>query len=165
MDINAQKEQFSVAYVRAVAAVAGYATGKFDVDDDSVDLTLAERGGRGTIRSPRIDLQLKCTDQDIVRDDRLAFELSLKNYEELRPANLATPRILVVVLVPNDVAQWLQHSEQELALRRCGYWVSLLGMPETSNTAGVTIDVPRRQVFNPEAVRQIMETIGNGGAP
>ncbi len=165
MDLNAQKEQFSVAYVRAVAAVAGYATGKFDVDDDSVDLTLAERGGRGTVRSPRLDLQLKCTDQDNLRDDRLAFELSLKNYEELRPINLATPRILVVVLVPNDVTQWLQHSEQELVLRRCGYWISLRGLPETSNTASVTIDIPRRQVFTPDTVRRIMETVGNGGAP
>ena len=165
MDLNAQKEQFSVAYVRAVAAVAGYNTGRLDVDDDSVDLTLAERGGRGTIRSPRLDLQLKCTEQAVLRPDRLAFELGLKNYDDLRPTDLATPRILVVVLVPADVDEWLDHSEQQLALRRCGYWVSLRGRSETPNAASVTIDIPRHQVFTPQAVTNLMATVGNGGAP
>ncbi len=34
MDINAQKEQFSLAYVQAVAAVAGYSWSQPSVDED-----------------------------------------------------------------------------------------------------------------------------------
>jgi hypothetical protein len=41
VDLNAQKEQFSRAYVFAVAAVAGYATYTPSVDDDSFDLWIA----------------------------------------------------------------------------------------------------------------------------
>ena len=37
MDIAAMKEQFSKAYVRAVAAVAGFSGYEPEVDDDSVD--------------------------------------------------------------------------------------------------------------------------------
>ena len=165
MDMGSQKEQFSIAYARAVASVAGYAAAKFDVDDDSVDLSLAERGGKGTVRSPRLDLQLKCTEQDIMRDDHLAFALGIKNYDDLRPENVLVPRILVVVLVPDRVDDWLAQSEEELALRRCGYWVSLRGMPGTNNSTSVTIDIPRSQMFTPAVLRDIMERVGNGGAP
>ena len=37
MDINQQKEQFSSNFVRVVAAVAGHALYKPEVDEDSVD--------------------------------------------------------------------------------------------------------------------------------
>ncbi len=58
--LNQMKEQFSHAYVKAVAAVAGFAWYKPSVDDDSIDLGLAQRGGGGTTRSPRLEIQLKC---------------------------------------------------------------------------------------------------------
>ena len=35
-----QKEQFSIAFVRAIAAVSGYNITRCEVDDDSVDLGL-----------------------------------------------------------------------------------------------------------------------------
>jgi hypothetical protein len=36
MDINQQKEQFSITYVRAIAAVAGYSLYRPEIDNDSV---------------------------------------------------------------------------------------------------------------------------------
>jgi hypothetical protein len=38
MDINQQKEQFSITYVRAIAAVSGYSIYRPEIDNDSVDL-------------------------------------------------------------------------------------------------------------------------------
>ncbi|MCL6543278.1 MAG: DUF4365 domain-containing protein [Roseiflexus sp.] len=46
MNLSRQKEQFSIAWVRAVVSVAGYAVYHPEVDDDSVDLGIAVRGGR-----------------------------------------------------------------------------------------------------------------------
>ena len=60
MDLNQQKEQFSRAYVQAVAAAAGFATYIPDVDDDSIDMGIAA-GGKESRRRPRLELQLKCT--------------------------------------------------------------------------------------------------------
>jgi len=34
---------------------------------------------------------------------------------------LQVPRILVVVVVPGDVASWVRATEEELVLRHCGY--------------------------------------------
>src|SRR5581483_7510794 len=66
MDLSQKKQEFSNAYVKAVAAVCGYATHQPSVDDDSVDLGIAARGGGGTVRSPKLDLQLKCTARHLV---------------------------------------------------------------------------------------------------
>ena len=88
MDLNAQKEQFNRAYVQAVAAVAGYAWYVPSVDDDSVDFGIAEKGGRGTVRSPRLEFQLKCHAAETPATDQLSFQLKLKNYDDLRPTDL-----------------------------------------------------------------------------
>src|SRR3954454_9711632 len=102
MDIAQRKEQFSHAYVRAVASVAGYTVYKPEVDDDSVDLGLAAKGRGDTIRSPRLEMQLKCTAQNVVRTAHVGFELNKKNYDDLRGSDLLVPRILVVVVVPEQ---------------------------------------------------------------
>ncbi|MEH2410455.1 hypothetical protein [Nostoc sp.] len=52
MHITQRQEQFSNAYIRAVAAVVGYTLYKQEVDDDSIDLGIAAKGAIGTIRSP-----------------------------------------------------------------------------------------------------------------
>ena len=59
LDLSAQKEQFSHAYVRAVAAVAGFAVAKPEVDDDSVDLSIKSK--LHSVR-PQVDVQLKCSE-------------------------------------------------------------------------------------------------------
>jgi hypothetical protein len=113
MTIDDQKEQFSFAYARAVAAVAKVAVSEPAVDDDSVDLEFKLKGGGGAFRSPQLGAQVKCTETANVHQDHIAYALKLKNYEELRPTNLLVPRILIVVTVPDDLNDWLNHSEQE----------------------------------------------------
>ena len=68
-----QKEQFSKAYIRAIAAVGGLRVSEPEVDDDSIDMTLAARGGSGGVRSPKLDLQLKCTASGPVTSSHLDF--------------------------------------------------------------------------------------------
>ena len=164
MDINQQKEQFSNAYIQAVASVAGYSLYRPDVDDDSVDLGIAARGGTGPILSPRLELQLKCTSREILDSASVKYPLNLKNYNDLR-INTLVPRILVVVLVPDNLNEWLQQSEQELCIRYCGYWVSLRGQTATRNTTAVTVELPRSDRFTVEAIRGIIGRISLGGVP
>jgi hypothetical protein len=132
MDLNDQKELFSKAYVRAVAARSGYTAHEPELDRDSVDLEIAAIAGSGTYRSPKLDLQLKCTSRDIVDATHVKFPLKIKNYDDLRLPNYQVPRILVVVVVPGRIHDWLAQSEDELVLRHCGYWVSLRGREESS---------------------------------
>ena len=156
MDTSQRKEQFSHAYVRAVASVAGFSISRPEVDYDSVDLTLSGTTVDGIPSRPRIDLQLKCTSEAIVRDDRVIYPLKRKNYDELTLTNILAPRLLVVVLIPKSEAERLRQTEDELVMRRCGYWVSLWGNPETTNQTKVTISLPRSNVFDVAGLRGLM---------
>lgn len=165
MTLDDQKEQFSFAYVRAVAAAAQIAVSEPAVDDDSIDLMFQQRCSGAIVRSPRLEAQVKCTEAAPVHPAHIAYPLKLKNYDELRPLDILVPRILIVVLVPDDLGDWLSHSEQELAMRRCGYWFSLRGALATANTANVTVHLPRVNQFTVAQLRGIMQRIGDGRNP
>jgi hypothetical protein len=165
MDLDQKKEQYSHAYVKALAAVAGFAWSQPSVDDDSVDLGLSQKGGNGIIRSPRLDLQLKCAARAAPTEEEFGFSIKLKNYNDLRETYLMIPRILVVVFVPDQTEDWLVWSETELVLRRCAYWLNLYGLPASAYEKGQTVQMKRQQTFTAEALRGIMERIGNGGRP
>ncbi len=165
IDPSAQQEQFSRAYVHAVVTVAGFSVvPPASPDDDSVDLAIAARGTMGLVRSPRVDVQVKSVRLP-VEGDPWMYPLKVKNYEELRHTDYLVPRILVVVSLPGDLGEWLRQTEVELALRHCGYWTSLRGMPATSNEHKVSISIPRERVFSVEALRAMFHRVGQGGQP
>ena len=166
MDRNAHKEEFSYAYIHAVAAAAGYlcANATRLMDMEGIDVTIAALGVQGTRRCPRIDLQVKCTSrEDLVHDDCIKYPLEVAAYDNLRFDDPSIPYYLVVVLVPNNIDNWLEHSENELLLRHCGYWISLAGKPQTSNTTSITVQVPRENLFTPDALKGFMENLAAGG--
>jgi hypothetical protein len=162
MNLNKQKEQFSIACVRAVVAAAGYNVYKMEIDEDSVDLGIAATASLDLPLRPRLDLQLKCTAAEgVLHDQFIHFPLRIKNYGDLTNIGLV-PQALVVVLVPTEVEEWLTQTEEQLVLRRCGYWLSLLGEPEVDNAESVTVRVPRAQQFTPLAVQDMMRRINDG---
>lgn len=165
MELSLRKEQFSNAFVHAAAAVAGFSTSKPNVDDDSIDWTISQRGGNGAIKSPKLDLQLKCTGAPDFGQDHLRFAVSIKNYEDLRAENTQVPRILVVVTVPAELNDWLELNEEVLSLRKCAYWLSLRGHPPTENVETVTVMLPRTQRFDHASLGEMMNRIGDGGVP
>ena len=161
MHLDQQKEQFSKAFVHAVATIAGYGTYQPAVDDDSIDLGIAARSGLHTTRRPRLELQLKCTHIDEGGDEFLAYDLKVKNYNDLR-ADTIVLRILVVVLVPPDVTSWIEISNHEMCLRHCAYWMSLKYLPVTTNAHTVRVQIPRAAKFTPQELRGLMVKVNIG---
>lgn len=157
MNLNEQKELFSLAYIRAVAAGAGYQTTRPELDNDSVDgILMADFGPR-----PQIKFQAKATSQQIVRGENIHFALPIKNYDDLR-ADTRTPRILIVVLMPSDTSQWLTQTQEQLCLRYCGYWLSLEEHQEVGNTTSVTVHIPLVNMFNVEQLVDLMTKVEKG---
>ena len=116
------------------------------------------------IRAPRIELQLKATSLDTVDPSFVRYPLKVKNYDDLRPDNILVPRILVVVVLPSDdLGDWLEHAEAQSIIRRCGYWISLRGMPATNNVATVTVPIPRAQLFSPVTLGELIDRVGQNG--
>lgn len=166
MELNDRKEHFSNAYLQAVASVAGFGMYK-PFPDVGLDWGLSEVGANGTSKSPRLEVQLKCKAATIPNSGDISFALKPKTYNDLRveQVDLTVPRILVVVLVPDDIESWLEQSEEKLTIRRCGYWASLRGMKEVGNTSSVTVRLPRSNLFTVDALASIMQGIGDGDWP
>ena len=122
------------------------------------------RGGEGIVFSPELNLQLKCTSRDVLDGQFIRYPVSRKNYRDLI-INSQVPRLLVVVLVPENLENWLQQSEDEMCMRYCAYWVSLRGQPERLNTANVTVELPRSNQFTVETLKSIMQRLSQGGLP
>lgn len=167
MHITSQKSEFSVAFIHAVASVAGYSfMGSPRIDDDSVDLVLGATRKHGTMRkAPRLDVQVKCTETDGGVGDTLAYPLPMKNYDDLRVEDVHVPHILVVLCVPRDLEDWLHETAEQTAMRRVAYWCSLRGAPAVDNDHTKTVHLPRAQRFTVAALKQIMTRIGEGAGP
>jgi hypothetical protein len=162
MFLTGKLEQFSFAYVCALAAQAGLNRSKFELDDDSIDVTFSSKGYPGKFRNPSIQLQLKCSSQQLISGSVIKFPLSVKNYEDLRGDNVLCPRYLAVLLVPSECADWLVHHPGHIALHNCCYWLSLRNMPATSNSTTVTVEIPLEQRLTTEKLLEMMRLASDG---
>ena len=159
MDVNQQKEQFGRAYVRAIAAAAGFVTYTPGVDDDSIDMGIAASGKKSR-RRPRLELQLKCTAKGV--EHVMRFPLKLKNYNELR-CDCWVPRILLVVAVPERPEDWVTETDGQVVMHCRAYWTSLAGWPETANTYTVTVELPPDHLFSVDELNRLMDSIDRTG--
>ena len=157
---TARKELFSLAYVTAVAARSGCEVSSVAFDYDSIDChTFATWG-----ISPHLAMQVKATSQENFQDETLYFDLSVKNYNDLRKPR-HVPAILVVLHLPSDEADWMAHSSSELVLRNQAYWLNLAPLPDTKNTESQRIHIPISQTFGPKSLTEILTRIDRGGQP
>ena len=148
----------SNAYVYAIAAHAGYNCGEAPLPDrDSVDLQVWAGGAM----RPKIDIQLKATINLAATAEGFSFPLKIKNYNDLRIPT-QTPRILVVLDLPNDPDQWLTATADQLVIQRCAYWASLRDAEETTNTSTVNIRIPRENVFDVVTLKRLMDMSRRG---
>lgn len=163
-----RKEEISKAYLHAVAAQCGYAVGKWSQDHGCLDVTVgaAASVGTGHLARPKVDIQLKATTrQDLEHEGFISWVLDIDHYDALRaPAHV--PHLLVVLLLPEDIDDSVEHTAEQLVLRRCAYWVRMTGMEEAEpGQKTKTVRLPKDQLFSPDALTSIMEKISRGEQP
>lgn len=160
-----QCEELSKAYVAAVAARAGCKLGNWSQDTGCLDVTVATATTfGGGLAAPKLDLQLKAsTKPRPPKDGLLSWSLSRAHYDTLR-RRAQIPHILVALVLPESADDWIAQSPQQLSMRRCAYWVHLLGEPEitSSGRKSTTISIPECQLFSPAALLALLERSGRG---
>jgi hypothetical protein len=158
MSSTDREEALSRAYVAAIAAGAGYVTALMDLDRDGVDVQI--RAG-GAMR-PNLDLQLKATiNLGASIEGKFRFPLKRRNYDLLLEPTMI-PRILVVLGLPRDPANWLSTSPEELTIRHCAYWVSPWEFPQSDNKESVTVPLPEENRFDVQALGALMNKARSG---
>lgn len=153
------ESELSLAYLHAVAAKASFAVDIPHIDNDSIDAIVS---GRGKIvndsikHSPKIEIQLKASiNATVSSDGNFHYALPIKNYDELR-ADTAVPRLLVLLALPRDEAEWLLHQPDKLVLQKCAYFLNLKGLPEKTGVDRPTVYVPSVNMLTPESLRHLM---------
>jgi len=155
---NFIKEKISIAYVNAISTIKSFSMEIISADFDSVDVSI--RGKRKLVEesiweSPIIDLQLKATSKPKIIKENIHFDLPVKNYNDLI-GNTATPRLLIVLVLPESKEEWVEHTLEYLMIKKCAYYLNLFGMPPTKNDAKVTVHIPLKNIFSPETLYNLM---------
>ena len=160
-----QLEDLSRAMVQAVSAVAGVCYTEPRKDRISRDILFEDIDHGRLTDFPIIGAQLKATTQIelLPSDSDFLFPLPLKNYNDLR-VTAQVPVILIVALLPKRPAEWMAMTQEQMVLRRCLYWRSLAGEPDTANTTSVSVRIPINQVFDPATLVAMMNRVREGGS-
>ena len=77
-----------------------------------------------------IDFQLKACKNVVVTADTAKYDLNVDTYNYLVSRHEAryTNKVLLILLALHEVeAEWLSLSEEQLVLKKCCYWISLVG--------------------------------------
>lgn len=158
-----RQEEISKAYVHAVSAACGFAVGTWSQDHGGIDASIRSSSavGKGHLSKPCIDVQLKATTQnDLKKEKHLSWPLERAHYDKLR-ARSAAPHLLVVLLLPDQVDDSIEHTVEHLLIKKCAYWVTMTGMEERDQ-ANITVKLPLQNQFSPKQLRDIMEKVSLG---
>lgn len=151
-----RQEDFSCAYVFALAAAAGVAWDIPRRDVNSCDVRFYARDSTDE-DAPQLNVQLKSTFDGLTESTQhpgdWRFQLKALNHRELRVARTHPPRILVVVRCPADFADWVTASPTELLIKGEAWWTSLKGDPPLPDgQASKVVSLPRARRFDTSAL-------------
>ncbi|SPE58498.1 conserved hypothetical protein [Verrucomicrobia bacterium] len=164
------KEALCRAYVQAIAGRAGMNASisdrEFDYGIDGtfnqVEIRTLLTGKKRYVESGfKWDFQLKCTVDWNIEGNELVYDVEAKTYNDLatRAASPGTTAAFLIVLcLPRNAAQWMALDEEQLILRKCGYWYRVNPPPSTNNDS-IRLRIPRAQVLSPEALQQLFVTL------
>lgn len=165
LPVTARQEQFSLAFVRMIAAASGCWIKSHETDYDGVDITIASSTEYQMWYGPEIEIQLKCTTQrDLLGDEHLAWTLKRKPFTRLTHPKRYIEAFLGVLLIPRDNEPLLDLTEERLTTDSRMYWqhARLLG-GLADGAAGKTVHLPRSNLFDVEGLKGIMRRVGEGG--
>ena len=156
MPDNLIKEDLSQVYVQAVTSSSGHDLNITRKDYRGIDGTIENPSIRGV---NRVDFQLKATTDYEFRGTDVIYDLRVDNYNRLVEER-DIPRVLILFIMPDDESEWLIQSPEEMCLRRCAYWNSLMGETPSTNKSQVRIWVPQVNVFDQDGLRDMFAYFG-----
>lgn len=154
-------EDMSEAYLRALCAANGFTIDKREHDNDGVDIGLVCKdkvAADSVLVSTELKIQLKSSFANIIEheDGSITYKLEVKNYKSLISTNRMVPLILVVFHMPHEEAHWIEQTSDYLKIKKCAYWISLKGRPDTDNTEKISIRIPAKNILTQDSLKDIM---------
>ena len=152
------KERLSLAYIQAVVASAGAHYNPEEQPEYGIDCTIKQvivmQNGKYNYSGYLLQCQVKSTTDWIENPEYILYDLAADAYNKLVTLESKTA-ILIVFRLPKTEMEWLNCTEEYLELRNCCYWIFLTGLP-ISTTSSTRIQLPRSQIFDPQAVNYLL---------
>jgi hypothetical protein len=158
------KQSYSLAFTHAIAAAARCTISDLRSDVERVDYTVRQVARHRRYSSAQVDVQMKCTEQHVLRDDGVYWRLSREHYDDLRDPDRYNKVILVVLLVPPNVQEWLVMEPDHMVLHGAAYWTCIQDQPAIPGSSK-TVVLPRTNAYNVDQLLRILQRIGDGGRP
>lgn len=164
MTLEDKQEQLSLAVLHATCAKAGFGfsiTGRIQDNwgwDAEADIK-EKLDPNCKLTEFKLKFQLKATRQQLTfAQRRYSFSMEVPHYNRLRAVSgYDAPTYLVVFQMPDNEADWLKCTANQLVLKKCLRWVSLRGAEEVAQKT-LTVYLPERQVLTPDALRKLART-------
>lgn len=159
-------ETLQVGYLHAVAAAAGCSLSQ-PFPDNGIDWHLSHGSPAHRVDDEvTVKVQLKATQQTSAcpAGPYFSFTLDNEHLRKLARSQVAVHKILVVMLLPRTMDQWVHAAPDRLELRHCCYWINLAGHPVTGRSR-TNVRIPTARIFDDRALCDIMARVGAGGVP
>ena len=127
--------------------------------DYGIDVTfhdICRRGSRHLESGFKLDVEAKSTTARNLTDKNVVYDPVVKNYDDLRDPQVGCPRLLVLLVLPEEEARWTDQTEDHLLLRHAAYWLSLKDWEPTTNQKSVRVLLPRTNLFSVQAQETLM---------
>lgn len=162
-----KKEQLSKAYAYAIAANAGvifrdYNEQDYGLDGKFADVEYDAYRKRYIENGYGIEFQLKATTNIITKNGYICYDLEVKNYCDLIRTDVGFPRILIVYLLPKEKEDWLRIRPDYTVLKKCAWWCSLKGHPNTDNRSKIRVEIPINQYLTCDELKKLIKNIKEG---
>ncbi|WP_406077687.1 DUF4365 domain-containing protein [Micromonospora sp. NBC_00858] len=166
LDVKQCMEKLQDGVLRAIAAAARCSLSKPD-PDPGIDWMVHHASESHTDDfQALLRIQLKSTYQISHSElgDTFPFVLENAHLKKLARSPVTIPSILVVMILPRELASWVKASPSDFTIRHCAYWVNLENHPVTG-VEKTSVRIPTNQVFDDLSLCGMMERIGKGGKP
>lgn len=161
------KEELSVSYTKAISASAGMTceirNRDYGMDGSINDITYSPSKKMYRESGFAIDFQLKSTVTAEIIDEKVVYDLEIKNYRDLIESSVGRQRILILYVLPEKREEWVTVSKDSTILKKCAYWCSLRGLPDVDNSSRIRIKIPVNQLLTSEELVRIMDLVKEGG--
>ena len=166
MDNEKIKEEMSICYLQAIAAVNGISLERYHHDEDSTDVTLNKIiFPAGMEYNSQIRVQLKATSsqsQYTIRKNEIVYKLKVKNYNDLCMSSV-TPSMLALLILPENQSEWITWDINELVLKGQMYWLSLQNNEKSSNESTVSVKIPKNNILNNITINDLIKKAAEEG--
>ncbi len=151
------QEHLSKAYLQALVVSAGQII-NFSGMDYGTDCTISAATFEEEISAiPLLDIQLKATCAPRVVKDNFVYDLEMKAVRFLM-VKASVKRAVLVLIQPKEQKDWVQHSEEHLAIKNLLFWIDseMLPKKEITNSTTLAIELPKDRIFSEITIKKLI---------